>query len=181
MQVNPTQVVDLYLGVTCISSVKSCWTTQFTISKSAKQHATQLVSHEIPDPITSLPTITTHINCRDTIEFSPFSSESDNNGLGDKQGQRSVFLHAACVADIPVQGPGGPGGEAGKRGPRAVSADASLSGGRNGGPPMQQQQQQRPEGPPQTQANLKNSKKLSRSISMLAPWKPKPVARQYQV
>ena len=36
------------------------------------------------------------------------------------------------------------------------------------------------QGPPQTQANLKNSKKLSRSISMLAPWKPKPVARQYQ-
>ena len=135
----------------------------------------------------SLPTITTHINCHDTIEFPPCcSSESENNnGLGDKQGggggQRSVFLHAACVADIPVQGPGGPG-EAGKRGPRAVSADASLSGGRNGGPPMgQQQQQQRSQGPPQTQANLKNSKKLSRSISMLAPWKPKPVARQYQV
>ena len=133
-------------------------------------------------------TITIWINSHNNIEFPPcFSSESENNnGLGDKQGgggQRSVFLHAACVADIPVQGPGGPGGpgEAGKRGPRAVSADASLSGGRNGGPPMQQPQQQRPQGPPQTQANLKNSKKLSRSISMLAPWKPKPVARQYQV
>ena len=76
----------------------------------------------------------------------------------------------------------GPGGGENKRGPRAVSADASLSGGRNGAPPQpMQQQQQRPQGPPQTQANLKNSKKLSRSISMLAPWKPKPVARQYQV
>ena len=50
-----------------------------------------------------------------------------------------MFLHAACVADIPVQGPEG------KRGPRAVSADASLSGGRDavrsGPPPMQQRPQ----------------------------------------
>ena len=79
----------------------------------------------------------------DTTEFLPSSESENNNGLADKAGggQRSVFLHAACVADIPVQGPEG------KRGPRAVSADASLSGGRDavrsGPPPMQQRPQGR--------------------------------------
>ncbi len=100
------------------------------------------------------------------------SSESENAANG---GQRSVFLHSACVADIP---------------PNTVERRAAA-----------QQQQQQPAGPPPQRAqsaesrdnllgrpqqqqmgngtggsNLQKSKKISRSISLLTPWK----ARQQQ-
>lgn len=94
------------------------------------------------------------------------SSESEPGMAAAAAQQRSVFLHSAIVVDIPPQ--------ADKRVPRAVSADASLLGGRDPG-----QQPTHPP-PPPSQSNLKNSKKISRSISLLAPWKPRPVARQFQ-
>ena len=54
----------------------------------------------IPDPLNA-------VKPHNTTEFRPCSSESENNnGLAGGDGgksNRSVFLHAACVADIPVQ------------------------------------------------------------------------------
>ena len=83
------------------------------------------------------------------------SSESEPNAANG--GQRSVYLHAACVADIPVNG------EARKAPPpRALSAESrdNLAAGAGA-------------------SNLQKSKKISRSISLLAPFKPKPVQNRY--
>lgn len=78
---------------------------------------------------------------------SPNSSEDSENATteGDSslQSQRSVYLHAAAVGDIP--GPGGPR--------RAISREELSS---TGGARLQ----------PQT-------RHLSRSISVLAPWRPR--------
>ena len=73
-----------------------------------------------------------------TEQLLPSSESENNNGLAADN--RKVFLHSACVADIPVEA-------LGKRGPRAISADASLSGGRDAGsrggaPPTMQQRPQ---------------------------------------
>ena len=74
-----------------------------------------------------------------TEQLLPSSESENNNGLAAAD-NRKVFLHSACVADIPVEA-------LGKRGPRAISADASLSGGRDAGsrggaPPTMQQRPQ---------------------------------------
>lgn len=78
------------------------------------------------------------------------SSESDQNG------NRSVYLHAACVADIP------PNEKAKRPPPRALSAESreniALAGA----------------------SNLQKSKKISRSISLLGPFKPKTTPRHHQ-
>ena len=94
-------------------------------------------------------------------------------------GQRSVFLHAAAVADIPCAGdrppitPGNQGPPKTAAPPstahtRALSADsrrdvnlAAKAGAINA----------------RQDSNLKGSKKVSRSISLLAPWKPRPVSK----
>ncbi len=94
---------------------------------------------------------------------------------------RSVYLHAAAVADIPSTDRIAP------RPPRALSAESrdNLAAG-NGALSAQtannpNPQQQSAGGPPSTNSNLKNSKKLSRSISLLAPWKPKPVQERFEI
>ena len=100
------------------------------------------------------------------------SSESET-GQGQTQqqnGQRSVFLHAACVADIPPQNE--------RKMPPPVSRALSAEGARDGGPVGGHQH---PPPPPQTSVNpnLQKSKKISRSISLLAPWsRPKGASAQ---
>ena len=90
------------------------------------------------------------------------SSESENAQNG---GNRSVYLHAACVADIP------PNSDAIKKtpvapmAPRALSAESRTDVSTVGTPAG-------------STSNLQKSKKISRSISLLAPWKPKPAQRQ---
>ncbi|XP_059089545.1 uncharacterized protein LOC131885497 isoform X2 [Tigriopus californicus] len=103
-----------------------------------------------------------------TSSINSSESEQGSQGAGgsNANAQRSVFLHAACVADIPTP--------AEKRipPPRALSAESRENLNRNatqgtgGGPP---------------QSNLKNSKKISRSISLLAPWKPRNVQRNQEI
>ena len=108
------------------------------------------------------------------------SSESENvqhnNGgvsVGAAaNGQRSVFLHSACVADIPPntterrQPPPPPLPP--QRAQSAESRENMLGRPQHG--------QQSAGGPPPTSSNLQKSKKISRSISLLTPWK----ARQQQ-
>jgi len=91
------------------------------------------------------------------------SSESEHGSQGSHAGQsgvsrgtnlsaasnRSVYLHATAVADIPSSKDGRPVGDS-KENPNPGS-------------------------------NLKNSKKISRSISLLAPWKGKGVAKPNEV
>ena len=112
------------------------------------------------------------------------SSESEqggNNTPVGNGGQRSVFLHAACVADIP------PNSE--KRiPPRALSAESRSNlanagvGPAGAGGQRDGSSTPAPPPPPSAQAsNLQKSKKISRSISLLAPWKPKQVARQFEI
>lgn len=111
------------------------------------------------------------------------SSESEQGGAppsaisratsAQSAGNRSVFLHAAAVADIPCAGDRPPAATVNtqnKPGPnpaagahaRALSADsrrdvnlAAKAGALNA---------------KQQESNLKGSKKVSRSISLLAPW-----------
>ena len=109
------------------------------------------------------------------------SSESEQGGAppsaisratsAQSAGNRSVFLHAAAVADIPCAGDRPPAAAVNKptpgpnpaapSHPRALSADsrrdvnlASKVGAQNA----------------KQDSNLKGSKKVSRSISLLAPW-----------
>ena len=127
------------------------------------------------------------------------SSESEQGGAppsaisratsAQSGGQRSVFLHAAAVADIPCAGDRPPptttnmanvnqarnvapaaSATGGGAHIRALSADsrrdvnlAAKAGALNAR---------------QDSSNLKGSKKVSRSISLLAPWKPRPVNRE---
>ncbi len=80
------------------------------------------------------------------------STESENT----QNGNRSVYLHSACVVDIPLN-------DKPKRPPpRALSAERRES---------------LPNNQPPT-ANLQRSKKLSRSISFLGPFKPKPTPKR---
>lgn len=92
---------------------------------------------------------------------------------------RSVFLHAAAVADIPSPGPEvirmPPAGQANNRSLSAESRD-NLNSQQH-----QNHNSQQNAGPPQTNSNLKNSKKISRSISLLAPWKPRPVQDKFEI
>ena len=96
---------------------------------------------------------------------------------------RSVFLHAAAVADIPSAelAPAGrpSGGERGAQ-QRSLSAesrnDVSMQ--------SNHQSRERENGPPpsaSSRSNLKGSKKISRSISLLAPWKPRPVQDKFEI
>ena len=85
---------------------------------------------------------------------------------------RSVYLHAAAVADIPSAGPA-------PRPPRALSAESrdNLAAG-NG---ALSAQTANPPAPVSGNTNLKNSKKISRSISLLTPWKPKPIQERFEI
>ena len=83
------------------------------------------------------------------------SSESEHGSVPHSAGSRatnasnkSVYLHATAVADIPSAAP------------------------KNGAVPQEEKQPQQP------QSNLKNSKKISRSISLLTPFKSKKAAGQ---
>lgn len=81
------------------------------------------------------------------------STESENT----QNGNRSVYLHSACVVDIPLN-------DKPKRPPpRALSAERRESLANNQPPPN---------------ANLQRAKKLSRSISFLGPFKPKPTPKR---
>ncbi len=87
------------------------------------------------------------------------SSESEPVANGNNaNGNRSVFLHSACVADIPPNSVE----KHQKPQPRAQSAESRE----NNNNTLARQQQQ--------QSNLQKSKKISRSISLLAPWKRQP-------
>ena len=109
------------------------------------------------------------------------SSESETaTGRRAVSAGRSVYLHAAAVADIPSnEGRPVQPAQAAQAAPatRALSADARPGGGNlaagagavNAGPP------------PSAQGGLKGSKKISRSISLLAPWKPRPVKDRFEI
>lgn len=99
---------------------------------------------------------------------------------------RSVFLHAAAVADIPSPADGigsvrpsansGPSGQTGSQQPsRSLSAESRDNLAVTSGT-INAQTRNHSQGPPPTNnnSNLKGSKKISRSISLLAPWKPRP-------
>ena len=107
------------------------------------------------------------------------SSESEQGSHAgqsavSRMSNRSVFLHAAAVADIPTTL------EIVTRPPlRSLSAEsrdniAAASGPAERGRPVNSQ-------PPVTNSNLKGSKKISRSISLLAPWKPRPVQDKFEI
>ncbi len=114
-----------------------------------------------------------------SVTSSVNSSESDqgaaaNAAAAASAGNRSVFLHAACVADIP---------------PNTVEATAAAVAAvkRTATQPPPQQQQQRALSTESRDnvadgvgaSSLQKSKKISRSISLLTPWKPKPVQKQF--
>lgn len=103
-----------------------------------------------------------------TSSINSSESEQGSQGAGgsNANAQRSVFLHAACVADIPTP--------AEKRipPPRALSAESRENLNRNA---------TQGTGVGSAQSNLKNSKKISRSISLLAPWKPRNVQRNQEI
>jgi hypothetical protein len=102
------------------------------------------------------------------------SADSDVQGRGEGH-QRSVYLHNACVADIPpnatdtggrrpTRPPGGANGFPGPPPARALSAESRDKMATSSSRPSQ----------PSASSNLEKSKKLSRSISMLAPWRRTP-------
>ena len=113
------------------------------------------------------------------------SSESEQGGAAPSAisratsaGQRSVFLHAAAVADIPSTGDRPPppapavnNAQSNGNPSRALSADSRRDVNLAAGAGAINAQQ----------SNLKGSKKISRSISLLAPWKPRPVKDKFEI
>ena len=90
---------------------------------------------------------------------------------------RSVFLHAAAVADIPS--PDGPVTKPAPNPPptqqqRSLSAESRDNLAVSSGAISAQTK------PPPPSNGLKGSKKISRSISLLAPWKPKTVQNKFE-
>ena len=136
------------------------------------------VRREINQRKTKLPggSLTSSVNSSESEQGSHAgqSAVSRNTNMSN----RSVFLHAAAVADIPTAEMTGsrPGGGAAQRSLSAESARDS-----NQEKPNNQREHQPPPPPSASRSNLKGSKKISRSISLLAPWKPRPVQDKFEI
>ena len=129
------------------------------------------VRREINQRKTKLPggSLTSSINSSESEQGSQ-SAISRNTARSN----RSVFLHAAAVADIPS-----PDGPVSKPAPapqqqRSLSAESRDNLAVSSGAISAQTK------PPPPSSGLKGSKKISRSISLLAPWKPKQVANKFE-
>jgi hypothetical protein len=126
------------------------------------------VRREINQRMTKLPggSLTSSVNSSESEQGSHAgqSAVSRNTNMSN----RSVFLHAAAVADIPSQNEVKP--------QRSLSAESRDNLAARSGAISAQTR-------PQTAAssNLKGSKKISRSISLLAPWKPRPVQDRFEI
>lgn len=146
-------------------------------TSNANAAAVGAVRREIIHRKTKLPggSVTSSVNSSESEQGSHAGQSAVSRNT--QASNRSVFLHAAAVADIP-SAPEMTGTQASAtRPPRALSAEsrdnlAAASGALNAQTQQQQQQQQ--------QSNLKGSKKISRSISLLAPWKPRPVKDRFE-
>ena len=132
------------------------------------------VRREINQRKTKLPggSLTSSVNSSESEQGSHAgqSAVSRNTNMSN----RSVFLHAAAVADIPTAEMTGsrPGGAA----QRSLSAESAR-----GNDSQQEKPNQPPPPPSASRSNLKGSKKISRSISLLAPWKPRPVQDKFEI
>lgn len=131
------------------------------------------VRREINQRKTKLPggSLTSSINSSESEQGSQ-SAVSRNTARSN----RSVFLHAAAVADIPS-----PDGPVSKPAPpptqqqqRSLSAESRDNLAVSSGAISAQTK------PPPPSNGLKGSKKISRSISLLAPWKPKTVQNRFE-
>merc|ERR550525_1178749 len=62
-----------------------------------------------------------------------------------------------------------------------MSLSAESARDSNQEKPNNQREHQPPPPPSASRSNLKGSKKISRSISLLAPWKPRPVQDKFEI
>ncbi len=139
------------------------------------------VRREINQRKTKLPggSLTSSINSSESEQGSHAGQSAISRNTA--RSNRSVFLHAAAVADIPS-----PGGETLRI--RSLSAEsrdnvnATLNrpnvngvGHERDRSAPEVNRQNNPGNSSTLGSNLKGSKKISRSISLLSPWKPKQV------
>lgn len=144
------------------------------------------VRQQIQQRKTKLPggSLTSSINSSESEQGSHAGQSAVSRNTA--RSNRSVFLHAAAVADIPSPADGigsvrpsvnsGPSGQTGSQQPsRSLSAESRDNLAVTSGT-INAQTRNHSQGPPPTNnnSNLKGSKKISRSISLLAPWKPRP-------
>ena len=137
------------------------------------------VRREINQRKTKLPggSLTSSINSSESEQGSHAGQSAVSRNTA--RSNRSVYLHAAAVADIPtaLDAPRAPPH-------RSLSAESRdnltvKSGTSNAQTRREQVSNHGP--PPVTNSNLKGSKKISRSISMLTPWKPRPVQDKFEI
>lgn len=138
------------------------------------------VRREINQRKTKLPggSLTSSVNSSESEQGSHAGQSAISRNTA--RSNRSVYLHAAAVADIPSAGP-----ETMTR-PltnRSQSAESRSETTQSQQPQAPVRQVSNAGGPPPTNSasNLKNSKKISRSISLLAPWKPRPVQDKFEI
>ena len=128
------------------------------------------VRREINQRKTKIPggSLTSSINSSESEQGSHAGQSAISRNTA--RSNRSVYLHAAAVADIPTPDNIRPAGPP----PRSLSAESRDNLAANSGT-INAQSRSNAGPPPVTNSNLKGSKKISRSISMLNPkqWKPR--------
>ena len=148
------------------------------------------VRREINQRKTKLPggSLTSSINSSESEQGSHAGQSAVSRNTA--RSNRSVFLHAAAVADIPSPADEPRSGktvQTTQQPNRSLSAESRdnlsvTTGTINAQNRNHSANARQPvSGPPPTNnSNLKGSKKISRSISLLAPWKPRPVQDKFE-